>query len=59
MGHSHEASVRRARNLTFYSQDAPTLVHGLRIRPAFLESRRRSQPGGGFFMPLSMDYGRK
>jgi len=25
-----------------------TLAHGLRIAPAFLESRRRSQPGGGF-----------
>jgi hypothetical protein len=31
-----------------------TLAHGLRITPAFaerskVESRRRSQPGGGFF----------
>jgi hypothetical protein len=37
--------------LTFSSPDAATLAHGLRITPAFLESRRRSRPGGGFFMP--------
>src|ERR1019366_1482573 len=35
---------------------AGTLTGGLRITPAFaerskVESRRRSQPGGGFFMP--------
>jgi hypothetical protein len=35
---------------------AATLAGGLRITPAFaerskVESRRRSQPGGGFFMP--------
>jgi hypothetical protein len=29
---------------------AAILASGLRITPAFLESRRRSQPGGGFFM---------
>jgi hypothetical protein len=37
--------------LTLSSPDAATLAHGLRITPAFLESRRRLQPGGGFFMP--------
>jgi hypothetical protein len=29
---------------------AAILASGLRITPAFLESRRRSQPGGGFFI---------
>jgi len=43
-----QAFVARAL-LTFSSRDAATLASGLRITPAFLESRRRSQPGGGFF----------
>jgi hypothetical protein len=34
---------------TFSSRDAATLAHGLRITPAFLENRRRSQPGGGLY----------
>jgi hypothetical protein len=38
------------RPLTFSSHDAATLAGGLRITPAFLESRRRSQAGGGFLL---------
>jgi hypothetical protein len=51
--------------LTFSSHDAAKLAHGLRITPAILESRRRSQPGGGFLLtiksqlPLSVGTGRR
>jgi hypothetical protein len=33
-------TARRSTALTFSSQDAATFAHGLRITPAFLESRR-------------------
>jgi hypothetical protein len=47
---SSAATVARVTSaLTFSSRDAATLASGLHIKPAFLESRRRSQTGGGFF----------
>jgi hypothetical protein len=40
--------------VTFCSHDATTLSIGLRITPAFLASRRRSQPGGGFRLAFAL-----
>jgi hypothetical protein len=40
----------RHHQCTVYSLDAATLTYGSRIKPTFLESRRRSQPGGGFLL---------